>query len=348
MRVRLKGVKPVRKKLADGSTRTYYYHRRSGRKIDGEPGTPEFMKSFSEAATYTPIAADTVAGLVREYKKSTAYTNRSPKTRKDYDRYLKMIVDEFGAVATEDLNARETRGNFLEWRDSMADTPRTADYALTVAARVLSWALDRGKLDVNRLARTEDLYSTDRSELIFTPDKLKAFEAESYPELTQALHLSIYTMQREGDCVRFGPGHVKGGRFRIRQQKTGAVALGPILDPVQAIIDGAHRSSRLPFLGSRNGQPWKLDHLRHEFRKVCVKAGIPEMHFHDARGTGITMAVAAGWDAGSIALMSGLTLTETSKVIERYFAREAMTGLWEQETNPYRKLERKPEVAKWT
>lgn len=334
MQVRLRGVKPVRKRLADGSVRFYHYHRATGRRLDGEPGSVEFIKSLADAASHQPRRVDTVAELVRAYKVSTAYTKRAAKTQKDYDRYLSMIVAEFGDIAVEDLNDRQTSGHFLEWRDRMAATPRTADYAITVAALLLSWALKRGKLDVNRLANVEKLYAGDRSELIWTPDKMAAFESAAYPELLDAFHFAIYTMQRESDVVRFGRMHVKDGRFRIRQQKTKVIAVGPVLAPVQSIIDRAPKTGRTTYLGSRNGQPWKLDHLRHEFRKACLKADLGEMHFHDTRGTAITMAVSAGWDAGRIASMSGLTLTESSRIIEAYFGRGALDAAWPE--NPYR------------
>jgi hypothetical protein len=49
-------------------------------------------------------------------------------------------------AAVEDKRAR---GKFKEWRDTMADRPRTADYAWRVLARVLSVAKDRGLIAVN-------------------------------------------------------------------------------------------------------------------------------------------------------------------------------------------------------
>jgi hypothetical protein len=49
MRVRLKGINSVRKKLADGSWRTYYYAWKGGPPLRGEPGTPEFSASYNAA-----------------------------------------------------------------------------------------------------------------------------------------------------------------------------------------------------------------------------------------------------------------------------------------------------------
>ena len=49
MRIRLKGINVVRKRLADGSMRTYYYAWKGGPALRGEPGTPEFVASYNEA-----------------------------------------------------------------------------------------------------------------------------------------------------------------------------------------------------------------------------------------------------------------------------------------------------------
>lgn len=49
MRVRLKGLNAVRKKLADGTSATYYYAWKGGPRLKGEPGTPEFLASYHEA-----------------------------------------------------------------------------------------------------------------------------------------------------------------------------------------------------------------------------------------------------------------------------------------------------------
>ena len=58
MHVRLKGVNSKRKRLADGSFKTYYWAWKGGPALRGEPGTPEFIASYNEAvATQSDAAA---------------------------------------------------------------------------------------------------------------------------------------------------------------------------------------------------------------------------------------------------------------------------------------------------
>src|SRR5215469_1496449 len=49
MRMRLKGINSLTKKLADGTVKTYWYAWKSGPRIDAEPGTPDFIRQYSEA-----------------------------------------------------------------------------------------------------------------------------------------------------------------------------------------------------------------------------------------------------------------------------------------------------------
>jgi hypothetical protein len=49
MRVRLKGLNRAKVKLANGERITYYYARRGGPRLVGEPGSPEFIASYYAA-----------------------------------------------------------------------------------------------------------------------------------------------------------------------------------------------------------------------------------------------------------------------------------------------------------
>src|SRR5437764_1119981 len=49
MRIRLKGINSITKRLANGTTRTYWYAWKGGPPLSGEPGTPEFIASYNAA-----------------------------------------------------------------------------------------------------------------------------------------------------------------------------------------------------------------------------------------------------------------------------------------------------------
>ena len=101
--------------------------------------------------------------------------------------------------AVEDGRAR---GVFMKWRDFMSGTPRKADYAWAVLARVLSFGKDRAKLDTNVCERGGRLYAAQRQEKIWTADHIARFMSAAPQELQMALVLALWTGQRQGDLLR--------------------------------------------------------------------------------------------------------------------------------------------------
>jgi len=66
------------------------------------------------------------------------------------------------------LEDKRALGDFKEFRDSFAETPRNADYVWTTIARVLSVAKHRRKIAVNVCERGGRLYEADRTEIIWS------------------------------------------------------------------------------------------------------------------------------------------------------------------------------------
>src|SRR5262245_25716482 len=145
MRVHLKGVKKVTAKLATRETKIYYYAWNGGPRLDGEPGSAEFLRSYAAARQErkTPPQGSLFT-LISEFKASDEFIGTSAPTQRNYRRYLRIIEEEFGDLPVKALLDPEIRGEFKRWRDTLADNPRTADYAWTTLARVLSFAKDRG------------------------------------------------------------------------------------------------------------------------------------------------------------------------------------------------------------
>ena len=186
MRVHLKGINNHTAKLADGTTKTYWYAWKGGPRLRGEPGTPEFIASYNEAAAQkikTPTGL--LFSLLQAYQDSEDFRQLAPRTRDDYKRIIqKEIEPEYSDFPLSGLTDRRTRGIFMEWRDKLAlRSRRQADYAWTVLARVLSWSKDRGKITVNPCERGGRIYSGSRSENVWSAEQEAAFlkSAPSHP-----------------------------------------------------------------------------------------------------------------------------------------------------------------------
>ena len=89
MRVHLKGINSHTAKLADGTTKTYWYAWKGGPRLQGEPGTPEFIASYNEAAAQK-IRAPTglLFSLLQAYQASEDFRQLAQRTRDDYRRII--------------------------------------------------------------------------------------------------------------------------------------------------------------------------------------------------------------------------------------------------------------------
>ena len=329
-RRKLPGVASATKRLADGTLRRYYYAWRGGPLLKAEdgkplqPGDPAFHVAYTAAhAARRKPPSGTLFSLIAAFKASSEFTGiRSEKTKKDYRRYLKMIEDEFGTMPVAAVEDKRARGKFKEWRDTMADRPRTADYAWTVLARVLSVAKDRGAIAVNVCERGGRLYETDRTEIIWTADHIRKFCAVASDELQFALLLALWTGQRQGDLIRLTWMQYDGGKIRVKQGKGKKRVVIPVGAPLKAALDS--RRPEKPegaILRNTFGEPWTSDGFRTSWDKAFKRAGLgdEDLHFHDPRGTAVTRLALSGCTVPEIAAITGHSPRDVEAILEAHY-----------------------------
>lgn len=324
MRIKLKGIHKVRRKQADGSVKTHYYHRRTHRRLLGEPGTPQFLASFQEAdrAPTRSIDHETVAGLIRQYCASPQWTKLAESTREIGRLNLKAIEDKWGDTPLEHVQNRKSRAVFLRWHDKLAEAhPRAADNKLAALARVFSWGHKRGILDLNPLDTFERAYRSDRAELIWLPAHVSAFTAKATVELQLALMLALHTGQRQGDLLQVGWTAYDGEALTLKQGKSRRRVWIPCTNALRTALDAAPRRAAT-ILTKQGGLPWTRDAFRHAWKAVFDQSGIDaDLHFHDLRGTAVTMLSEAGCTPQEVATITGHTLVSVNKILEVYLAR---------------------------
>ncbi|UGB25567.1 tyrosine-type recombinase/integrase [Methylorubrum sp. B1-46] len=320
MRVRLKGLNSKTKVLADGTKRTYWYAWKGGPRIEGKPGTPEFMASYNAAVTArrTP-AAGTLFSIMQGFQASDAFLGREPRTRADYIRHIKAIEVEFGDFPLGALTDRRTRGEFMAWRDRLAlRSRRQADYAWSVLARILSWALDRGLVLANPCERGGRLYRAARTDKVWTDADEAAFLARAPAHLHLPLILALWTGQRQGDLLRLPWSAYDGSTIRLTQGKTGARVVVPVGAALKTRLDAAPRLSPVILLNSE-GRPWTGDGFRSSWGKACRSAGISGVTFHDLRGTAVSRLALAGCTEAEIATLTGHSLADVRSILDAHY-----------------------------
>jgi integrase len=328
MRVRLKGLNSKRKRLADGSFRTYRYAWKGGPPLRGEPGTPEFMASYNDAvATKVTPPTGVLLSLLQGYQASRDFLERADRTRDDYVRQIKIIETEFADFPLSALADRRTRGVFMAWRDRLATkSRRQADYAWVVLARVLSWGIDRGLIVDNPCARGGRLYRGSRAENIWTADDEAAFLKHAPAHLHLPLMLALWTGQRQGDLLRLPWSAYDGVHIRLRQGKGGVRVVIRVGAPLKKMLDTATKIGPL-ILTNSDGRPWTPDGFRASWGKACKVAGVVGVTFHDLRGTAVTRLAVAGCTEAEIATITGHSLRSVRAILDtHYLSRDPALG----------------------
>jgi integrase len=289
-----------------------------------QPGDPAFHVAYTEAhAARRKPATGTLFSLIAAFKTSSEFTGiRSEKTKRDYRRYLKMIEDEFGTMPVVAVEDKRARGKFKEWRDTMADRPRTADYAWTVLARVLSVAKDRGAIAINVCERGGRLYETDRTEIIWTADHIKKFCAVASDELQFSLLLALWTGQRQGDLIRLTWMQYDGSKIRLKQGKGKKRVVIPVGAPLKTALDSRRpEKAEGAILRNTFGEPWTSDGFRTSWDKTLKRAGLgdEDLHFHDLRGTAVTRLALSGCTVPEIAAITGHSPRDVEAILEAHY-----------------------------
>jgi integrase len=321
MRVKLKGINSKRKRLADGTWRTYYWAWKGGPPLRGEPGTPEFHASYNEAvASKVSPPRGTLLSVLCAYQDSEDFRGLAASTRRSYIALIKLIEKEFGDFPLAAVTDRRSRGVFLAWRDRLAVSAgrRQADYAWTVLARVFSWGFDRGLVIDNPCRAGGRVYRGSRAEIIWTPDDEAAFLERAPKHLHLPLILALWTGQRQGDLLRLPWSAYNGTHIRLRQSKGGRRVVIPVGAPLKTALDGTPRKSPIILVNSE-GTPWTSDGFRTSWGKACKAAGVVGVTFNDLRGTAVTRLALAGCTEAEIATITGHSLRSVRAILDTHY-----------------------------
>lgn len=329
-KVDLKGIK---KATAKG--KTYYYAWVGGPRLPGAPGSPEFMSAYNEAiAELRTPDNGRVHSLITSYKSSNDYKRLADSTKREWVRWLDRIGDYFGDLRIGQFDRpQKIRPVIRRWRNQYADRPRTADYGMQVLSRVLSFAVDEGKIASNPCEGIKGLYSNDRAEIIWTDADIAQLRAgkDEEPcsaEIMFAVELASLTGLRLSDLLRLSWSHVgedaitlSTGKSRGRRE-----AIIPLYDDLRKLLTRIPKRATT-ILTSSKKRPWTPDGFGSSFHTAKVACGLQDrdLHFHDLRGTAATKFYLAGLSVRVIAEMLAWSEEQVEKIIRRYVGRTAAT-----------------------
>lgn len=327
--IKLKGVNPVKDRRT-GEIRYYAWRGKGAPRLKGVPGSPEFTASYHEAiASRREPDAGRMKGLVAHYRASPAFTGLAPTTQKIWNRWLDRISDHFGELRLAQFDRPEKiRPVIRRWRNTWADRPRSADYAIQVLSRVLAHAVDLDRIGSNPCEGMKSLYANDRAEIIWTDEDLAALKAVASPAVWQAVTLAVHTGLRAGDLTRLAWSHIGTDHISIPTSKSrgGRAAFVPLYGALREALEAIPKRSTV-VLTNEKGRPWRDGVNGTSFRKARDEA-LPgrDLHCHDLRGTAATRFHMAGLSNREIAEIMAWDEDQVDRIIRRYVSRSAVAA----------------------
>ncbi|MDB5409276.1 MAG: hypothetical protein JWL84_4188 [Rhodospirillales bacterium] len=325
-----KGVYRQQKRLADGTVRTYYRWRLTGKRIHGEPGSPEFAASLDRAknAAASTNPAGSWGALIEMYRTSPDYRALKPKSRAYYDRHIASVKVWSSRPATD-----VRRSEVLTIRDAIAvHHPQAGNQFVKVMSVVMDFAVEREIRDFNPLIRLKRL--PGGAHATWSDAQIK-YALASFPEvMRRAIILALYTGQREGDCCAMTWAQYDGSAIEVVQEKTKESLWIPVHRVLKRELDAWRKEGeRETILINSRGRPWPTDSFAAGiYRIIHQHTQLAGMVFHGLRKAAAARLAEAGCSTHEIASITGhrtLGMLElyTKKADQRLRAASAMRKL---------------------
>ena len=318
----------------------YYYHRASGKRIDGEFGSAAFFESLARLdkthEAHKPTKG-TLGAAIDAWRASPNWSALASSTRKGYDAALD-ILENWRDMPASDL----ARGMILKTRDKVWFPKHgrwIANYVVTVLSLVLQHAADVelfGKTFENPLAAKVKRIRAAKRQIQanrpWTPEECRAVLDAAPPHLAIPIALAMFAGLRKGDILRLTMGDVKDGRISIVTRKRAqpiCVPIHPELEKVlarrpKAIGDAIMTHEAANVCMTSFGDPWTAMGFNASFgkfrRRLEAKGKVGKgLTLHGLRHTMGTRLREAGASDRDIADVLG----QASTAMARHYSKNA-------------------------
>ena len=199
---------------------------------------------------------------------------------------------------------------------------------LTRLSKVFSFGVDREFLHTNPLVKFHRLYRSDRQDVIWLPEQIATLKAHLNEEIELGMDIAYHTGQRRGDILDMRPEQYDGVGISLVQSKTKKAVYIPCTKALKARLDAIpNLNDRARSVVTRTGEPMHFENFKSQWRRAFDAAFCrneddigPDLHFHDLRGTAVTMLAEAGCTIPEICAITGHSLESASRILERYLS----------------------------
>ena len=312
------GLKPVRRKLATGEVRTYWYHRATGLRLEQDPLTADGLLEVSaldarakQFAVASAIPRTSLAALWLAYVQSPEFSGLKPRTQADYQ----AVRDWIGPAAEKAVVKLITAPQILALRDKAAKAKgrRFGNYVLQVLRIVLEWGRlrdwrkDNPAMGLKQIRRPTGEVHLNRA---WREDEVEAFARTAPVQLLVPFVLGLFAAMRQGDMLKVGWPSYNGVVLRWIASKNDEPCAAPVTGLFKTILDVAHvawkvrlrdakgdeaRVTPMQICVSSRGVPWTESGFRASFFKHVAKLEVagelrPGCTFQGLRHTVATFA----------------------------------------------------------
>lgn len=261
-----------------------------------------------------PRIEGTIKWLVRSYLASPYFREKAARTQHGYQRHAEWMIAVWGDLSCETITPRAVQSH----KQAGADTPWETNAQLRFVSLVFEWGRKQGLVESNPASRFGKLRTPPRS-VMWEPAEIAVFLKDGTPSMRLAVAMGLYTLQREGDLIAMPWSAVSGGRFQVRQSKTGKVVAAQLHPALQAALDATSRTAVQILVCEATGRPYGEDHFRHVFAYDRARLGLRrELQFRDLRRTGAVTLARLGRPVQQIAALAGWELNTTLDILKVY------------------------------
>lgn len=313
-------------KRAKGKEYIYHKDGPGRRRLHSIPGTPAFEAELRRAHEADRMAQrkDNIASLCAEYRSDVRFKATSATTQKQWGRWLNIIERDFGDMRVAAFEVHDSKARIATWRSQWESTPRTADYAIQVLSRLLSFAIQKGKLQRHYCTGLDRLYRGDRSGIIWTDDELASLRAVAPTEIMWVADMACMTGLRRGDLLKLKWSDIADEKVRVFTSKSRSKTLVaiPLYPGLKALLATIPRRGEYVLTNSR-GKRWTDGGFAASWNKAKKKCLALTKHFHDMRGTAATRFLNAGVSIADVAQLMGWSERNVRGIAARYISENA-------------------------
>jgi integrase len=348
-------LKTVVSKLADGSTKTYYYHPATKLALGSDKAQAlARVAEIEKLAGLEPRTRQvgTLSDIVAKFKVSPEYVGLAEGTKTLWLPFLTDLEDRVGDWAPKIFSramASKFKATLIDKHGSGSARNRFKCYA-----RLWNWAIQNGHIEVLNPFTAPGSFSKGRkikkAKPIWRQDHVEAFLAATRkvdvggnPALVEkkvtrtevvpddmrlAFLLGLFTLQRRGDILALTGDKLRAdnhGRWwlKLKQGKTGADVEFPVHKLLRAEIERQKimPGQKRPLVQTKSEGMFDDRNFSRKFRTWLEAAKIKGLNFHALRRSGMVWLAEAGVSAPRIAGLSGHSIAVTQKILDEYIVR---------------------------